>query len=252
MCKMEIQKIVQARYHQFDESYQLTGIAKSYTNFLDPDIAEACYRDLSENVVFEPHTYGTLTNMQIASRPIRETYDGEIKRAQVTKDTELCNRMLELFQSSFFIDFVSQAIGEPVHFVRSATPYKFEKGNYLCFHDDMSDPYHACEVVLNLTKFWDKSYGGYSMGGYIAERRPWKTPEEFPFELQKIVLDRTKPFYCSQPVFNKLSILRLSEQVCHGTSIVHVDNRPRIVIAAIYAGLKARQTTTKWKETIRL
>lgn len=242
-------EIIDPMYQLFRDDYKVTGIAKSYVNFLTPSIAEACYRDLCHNVIFEPHQYGDLTNMQIASRPLREVYTGEIQRKEFTEDSVALDKVLEMFKSPEFIDFVSRALGEKVYFIRAATPYKFEKGNYLCFHDDMSDAHHICEVVLNLTKTWKKQYGGYSMGGYVLKRHPYKTPDEFPFLLQKIFLDKKKPNYCSLPVFNKLSILRLSDKYCHGTSKVHTDI-PRFVIAVIYAGDRVQNTTTIWKDVL--
>lgn len=228
----------------------MKGIAKSFSNFFVPEIVEAVYRDINENIEFVPHVYGNLTKMHCANRPIGEVYSGDLTHIRETHDSIVCKEFLKVFESNEFAKFVSYVLGEEVRFVRPATPYKFERGDYLCFHDDMSDAYHACEIVLNLTKNWQKEYGGYSMGGFVKRRERVTTPDEFPFFLNRIIIDRSKTNYCALPVFNKLTILKLSNELCHGTSQVKVD-KDRYVIAAIFAGKHARKTTVEWKEEYR-
>lgn len=238
--------LIMPNYQHFNDDFKMTGFAKSFTNFFKLDVAEACYRDLEENVVFLPHQYGDLTNMQIAARPLGETYNGKIQRRKDTGDSIILDKLFALFEDEIFISFISKIVGEELYYVRPPTPYRFQRGNYMCLHDDMSDPHHACEVVINFTKDWDKSYGGFSIGGYVARRVPYKTPDELPFMLQRIILDKSKTYYCSKPVFNKLSVLKLSDEYCHGTSMVRID-KSRIVIAAIYASKTKKKTTTVWK-----
>lgn len=247
---MKYNEIVQECYTELLPKYKMESIAKSFCNFFVPEIVEAVYRDITENVEFIPHIYGNLTRMHCANRSIGEVYSGDLIHLRETQDSIICREFLKVFESNEFAKFVSYVLGEEVYFVRSATPYKFEQGDYLCFHDDMSDKYHACEVVLNLTKNWHKGYGGYSMGGFIKRRARAKTPDELPFFLNRIILDRSRPNYCALPTFNKLSILKLSSELCHGTSKVKV-NKSRYVIAAIFAGKHAKKTTVEWKEEFR-
>lgn len=223
----------------------MSGHVKSFENFLNNEFANACYEDLTENIRFVPHVYAKMTKMQCAERPLGSVYDGEFLRDHETQATKKSQHVFRLFEEQKFISFVSEIVGEPITFIRPATPYKFTYGNYLCLHDDMSHPYHAYEVVLNLTKNWKKSYGGYSIGGHVLRREDAYTPKGLPFQMQRIVLDTGKPHYCAIPEFNKLTVLKLDENLCHGTSTIRV-NKQRIVVACIYTNMLEKKITTKW------
>ena len=246
-CKMKIERLINRQYLPYSRTeFRMHDYVKSFDAFLNESIAEACYRDLVDNVEFAEHKYGTLTEMQIALRPTGKVYTGELSRKVKTDDSDILDSILKMFEAKWFIDFLSFVVGEELRFNRPATPYRFQKDNYLCLHDDMSDPHHAYEVVINLTKDWLSCDGGFAYGGYVAKRSIAPTPEHLPFLLQKLSLDKSRPHYRVMPVFNRLTVLKLSDNLCHGTTLVKAD-KTRTVIAAIYSGSTPRITTTLWR-----
>ncbi len=227
---------------------KLTGYAISLPNFLNLEYAESCYKDLTENILYEDHIYGDLTHIKTAKKNIGEVYKKGFKRKDVTSShINKSNLIYDLFESDYFIEFVSEIVEEPLYSLRPVSPYKFQDGDYLCLHDDMSHPNHAYEVVLNLTKDWKKEFGGYSIGGYIKNRSIAPTPEFYPFFLEELILDESKENYSILPEFNKLTILKLSDKLCHGTTKVTTTDNIRIVLACIYGSDKINKTTTKWR-----
>ena len=153
----------------------------------------------------------------------------------------------EIFEHEEFEALISKIVGEKVFSIRPVSPYKFKKNNYLCLHDDMSHPQHAYEVVINLTKNWKKEYGGFAIGGFMKNRKIAATPDDFPFYLQELTLNKEQENYCAMPVFNQLTVLKLSKDLCHGTTTVITDEEERIVIAAIFGTNKESEVTTKWR-----
>ena len=89
---------VQERYTQLLPEYRMDGIAKSFCNFLNPEIAEAIYRDINENIEFIPHNSGYLTKMHCASRPIGRVYDGDLLHLKETEDSIIFKKFMKIIE----------------------------------------------------------------------------------------------------------------------------------------------------------
>lgn len=226
----------------------IESFAINLPNFLNRNYAESCYNDLKDNIIFEPHIYGELTKIYTAKKEIGKTYkkgfqrDNKYSYKKYNPD-DVC----EMFECKNFWQIISKIVGEEVFSLRPPSPYKFKNNSYLCLHDDISHPQHAYEVVINFTKNWKREYGGLAIGGFVKKREITKTPEDFPFYLQELTLDKNQEHYCTLPVFNQLTILKLSKELCHGTTTVVTDQEERIVLASIFGTKKMKETTIKWR-----
>lgn len=221
--------------------------AMGIRNFLREDIAEALYRELLDGVIYEHIDLGGLTRLWRGQRELGKTYTGDLITHVGWETPPIVKICYELFSSPGFINLVSYLAGTPLYFLRPATPYRFEYKDKLCLHDDLSDPRHSFEVVINLTKSWIRSWGGLSLIGKIKRRELVPTPDDVPFQLQKLILDRSRPYTLSTPRFNTLVIIRLDDDQAHGVTEIKVQDHSRIVLACIYGSNDIRKTTIIWR-----
>ncbi|MFA5805027.1 MAG: hypothetical protein WC879_10325 [Melioribacteraceae bacterium] len=221
-------------------------ISIGFNDFFKNEIVQTLYSELLNDVKFERVELGKQTKLFRGERELGKVYDGKILFKKNTKQQFIINNCLQMFHDQAFIEFLSKIVGTPVHFLREATPYKFQKGDYLCLHDDLSHPKHCIEVVINLTKNWERKFGGLSLIGKIKRIENVMTPDYLPFQLRKIYLDRSKKYSLVTPKFNTLSIIKLSTENCHGVTKIRHDST-RIVLACIYGGHEMQKPTTIWK-----
>lgn len=247
---MHLSECVQIINSEMIETISLSqseGVLASYDGFLKCEFAQKCYQDISQNIKFTKHEYGRMTNMLICDKDSRDVYNGAIKRINFDENSKSLDMLLVILESNEFISVLSELVGEQLFAMRKPSIYKFNKGHYLCLHDDMSHQNHSYEVVINFTKDWCQTIGGESYGGYIKNRNLVETPIEMPFYLEEITIDEGKYNYESLPRFNSFTILKLSPDLCHGTKIVKETDKSRMVITAIYGTSRISPITTKWK-----
>jgi hypothetical protein len=200
-------------------------------NFFRLDAAEALLRFLAHAVEYERVEYGDLTRLWRARRPLGEEYFGSLLTRDGYAPDPLATEALGVFESAWFLQWLSRLTGLEVSFLRPPTPYRLDPGDRICLHDDMSDPTHAVSVALNLTLDWRAGDGGETRVGRVTGKYSAPTPADCPIDLHwwEVASDSR----LLAPVFNSILLLRLGYEFAHAVEPVR-GGGSRYSVTTIY------------------
>lgn len=187
-------------------------------DFFTPEAADALATELAQGLEYERVEYGDLTCLWRGRRPVGDSYFGPLLVRSGWQTTATAAAALRVFESSWFVRWLSAVAGIELRFLRPPTPYRLSQGDRICLHDDMSDPEHAVSVACNLTGGWAQGMGGETIVGRVSGTHRAPTPANCPIELQEWRIHPGGDVL--PPQFNSLLVLRLSEEYAHGVKEV--------------------------------
>jgi hypothetical protein len=206
------------------------GVAR-VENFFRQDVAQALLRFLAQVVEYERVEYGDLTRQWRGRRPVGEEYFGPLVSRNGHERDPVALEALAVFESAWFLGWLSELIGNDLCFLRPPTPYRLDPGDRICLHDDMSDPSHAVSVALNLTAGWREGDGGETRVGQVTGKQPVPTPADCPIDLYQWEVAPDNQLFA--PVFNSILVLRLGYEFAHAVEPVR-GNQSRYSVTTIY------------------
>lgn len=202
-----------------------------FSNFLKPEVAEAVYQELSRGLRYERVDIAGITRLWRGERETGDAYFGLLLTQDGWHRSEAVQACYDLFAHPWLESVLSRIMGSPISFMRPATPYRMERGDRICMHDDLSDPLHRVAIVLNLSKNWQRTYGGNTIVGPVKRIEELPTPVEIPFQLQRWFLAPSKSVLT--PRFNSLLVVAIEKGVAHGVTPIQADY-PRLSLVSIY------------------
>ncbi|MDP4500507.1 2OG-Fe(II) oxygenase [Nonomuraea turcica] len=200
------------------------------TDFLVPEAAEALCHELETHLEYERVEYGELTRLWRGARPVGDPYFGPLLRKPAAATNDLAYEALTVFESPWFIEWLSAVTDTEVCFLRPPTAYRLEAGDRICLHDDMTNPVHAFSVAYNLTPGWRQGQGGETRVGRVVRKRPAPTPPDCPIDLHYWEVRPDAEILT--PIFNSILLIKLSTEYAH--SVEPVSGAPRHSITTIY------------------
>lgn len=214
-----------------DVSDGFVGGAVRIENFFRQDVAQSLLQFLSLGLEYERVEYGDLTRQWRGRRPVGEEYFGSLVLRGGQQPDPVALEALEVFESAWFLSWLSELVDVDVCFLRPPTPYRLDPGDRVCLHDDMSDPSHAVSVALNLTHDWRAGDGGETRVGRVTGKQPVPTPADCPIDLHEWKVAPDSQLY--PPVFNSILVLRLGHEFAHAVEPVR-GNQSRYSVTTIY------------------
>jgi hypothetical protein len=206
------------------------GVAR-IENFFRQDVAQSLLQFLALGLEYERVEYGDLTRQWRAQRPVGEEYFGSLVSRSGHQPDPVALEALAVFESEWFLSWVSKLVDVDVCFLRPPTPYRLDPGDRVCLHDDMSDPSHAVSVALNLTPHWRTGDGGETRVGWVTGKRPVPTPADCPIDLHQWEVAPGSQLL--PPVFNSILVLRLGYEFAHAVEPVR-GSQSRYSVTTIY------------------
>jgi hypothetical protein len=199
-------------------------------DLLPAEVADDLRTELLHGVEYERVELANVTRQWRARRPLGDVYFGPMCRIPGWQTPAAVDVALAWFASDGFVSWLSAVAGEQLIFLRPVTAYRMERGDRLCLHDDMSEPFHAVSIAYNLSRGWRPGWGGQTQFGEVTAVTPLETPPECPIPLQEWHVTKERRF---APEFNSLLIMALDHRYAHGVAEVTIDH-PRLALVGIY------------------
>jgi hypothetical protein len=200
-------------------------------DFLRPEVAAAVHDELESGLAYERVELAEITRLWRGERELGDAYFGALQRRQAGEAPRNVQAVYELFAHPWLHDLLSRLLGREITYLRPPTPNRMERGDLICAHDDLSDSRHCVSVVLNLSKNWQRGYGGNTVVGEVTRIEDLPTPLEIPFQLQRWYFGRSRKVLT--PKYNSMVLIRLQPGLAHSVTPVRVD-RPRLALVDIF------------------